>query len=133
MRASPACLAIALFAFAGASAGLAQIVDVRIENFAYSPTPLTVDLNTTVRWTNFDFIEHTVTSQTGQGTLIPSGLFDSGDMPRLSTFSFTFDTPGTFYYYCIPHGSSMQGSVNVLPEPATITLLLLGAAALRRR
>jgi len=38
-----------------------------------------------------------------------SGLLDPGE-----SFSFTFTTPGTFDYYCIPH-PFMQGQIVVSP------------------
>ena len=42
---------------------------------------------------------------------VDSGLFGQGE-----TFSYTFTAPGTYSYYCIPHGSpgsGMHGSVIV--------------------
>ncbi len=93
----------------------ALAADVVIQNFAFNPSDLTVTTGTTVRWTNLDFSEHTATSQTGPGTLIPSGVFDSGLLSPSQFYEFTFTTPGTFYYYCQPHGSSMQGIIRVIP------------------
>jgi plastocyanin len=88
-------------------------VDVMIHHFAFTPGDLTVAAGTTVRWVNHDSIEHTVTSQTGPGTLIPSGVFDSGLLPEGQDFEFTFTQPGEYHYFCVPHGSSMQGVVRV--------------------
>ena len=73
-----------------ASIPVLAIEDVTIQNFRYTPQDLTVVVGTTVRWTNHDQMEHTVTSQTGQGTLIPSGVFDSGLISPEATFEFTF-------------------------------------------
>ncbi len=92
----------------------ALAADVIIQNFAFNPSDLTVTAGTTVRWTNMDSSEHTATSQTGPGTLIPSGVFDSGLLSPSQFYEFTFSTPGTFYYYCQPHGSSMQGVIRVV-------------------
>ncbi len=78
----------------------ALAADVIIQNFAFNPSDLTVTAGTTVRWTNMDSSEHTATSQTGPGTLIPSGVFDSGLLSPSQFYEFTFSTPGTFYYYC---------------------------------
>jgi plastocyanin len=66
-----------------------------------------------VTWTNVDAIVHTVTSGDSDGRVgTPSGLFDSGDMVQGDQFSFTFDEPGTYPYYCVPH-PWMTGTVIV--------------------
>jgi plastocyanin len=81
---------------------------VTIAGFAYQPQDLTVAVGTTVTWTNTDTVAHTVT---WDDKSVDSGLFEQGQ-----TFSYTFTTPGTFGYYCIPHGapgSGMHGSVAV--------------------
>jgi plastocyanin len=78
------------------------------ENFAFNPQDVTVPVNTTVTWTNPDSVAHTVT---WDDRSVDSGLFDPGQ-----TFQYTFDTPGTYTYFCIPHGSpgtGMHGSVTV--------------------
>ena len=70
----------------------------------YSPGTLTVAAGTTITWVNQDIVIHTVTSDVG--------LFDSGSMRPGDRFSFTFTTPGTFTYGCIPH-PFMRGTVVV--------------------
>jgi nitrite reductase (NO-forming) len=61
----------------------------------YSVNMLMVALGTTVTWTNDDpSMPHTVTVD---------GLFDSGVLQTGQTFSYTFDTPGEFEYYCTLH------------------------------
>lgn len=94
----------------------ALATDIIIEGFAFTPADLTVAAGTTVRWTNLDSSEHTATSQTGPGTLIPSGVFDSGLLSLNQSYQFTFTQPGTYHYYCQPHGSSMQGVIHVVPS-----------------
>ena len=71
---------------------------------AYKPSPLTVGIGTTVRWTNDDSIPHTSTSNTG---LWSSGTLSAGDH-----FDFMFQTAGTFTYHCTIH-PGMTGSVVV--------------------
>jgi plastocyanin len=83
----------------------ANAVAVTIQNFAFDPSNLTVKTGTTVTWTNMDSVNHTVTSDTG--------LFDSGELGKGSTFSYTFDKAGVYTYYCIPHHSKMQATVTV--------------------
>jgi plastocyanin len=68
---------------------------VRIQIFAFSPDRATIPVGTTVTWTNLDGESHTATEQTGQWD---TGLIRAGE-----TASMTFDTPGTYTYYCAPH------------------------------
>jgi len=77
---------------------------VSISNFAFDPGVLEIAAGTTVTWTNNDGANHTVTAD--------DGSFDSGSFGSGATFSFTFDTPGTFTYHCDIH-SNMTGSVVV--------------------
>lgn len=77
---------------------------VSIVNFAFSPATIDVTVGTTVIWMNNDSTEHTVTSDTE--------VFNSGGMRRDATFSYTFNTAGTFTYYCAIH-SYMKGTVVV--------------------
>lgn len=100
-----------------AAAASAQVVEVEIRNFTFTPRNISISVGDTVHWTNRDNMEHTATSQTGPGTLIPSGVFDSGLLSFGDQFSFTFTTPGTFNYFCVPHGSSMQGAITVTAPP----------------
>jgi plastocyanin len=79
-------------------------VEVEIEDFAYSPDPVRISVGTTVRWTNNDDAEHTVTSDTG--------VFDSEDLKIGESFEYRFDVPGTYPYHCEIH-PSMQGTVIV--------------------
>ncbi len=57
---------------------------------------LTIKVGTTVTWTNDDpELLHTVTDV--------DGAFDSGFLDPGASFSFTFDTPGEYEYFCLPH------------------------------
>ena len=78
--------------------------EVYIANMAFSPSTLTVTVNTTVTWTNNDGIAHTVTSTTG--------LFDSGSIASKGTYSYTFTTAGTYSYKCNIH-PTMTGTIVV--------------------
>lgn len=68
--------------------------------FAFSPASLTIKAGTTVIWKNVTTVGHTVTSDDGKS-------FDSGSANPIAaqsgTFSFTFNTPGTFAYHCSIH------------------------------
>lgn len=61
----------------------------------YSVNVLTIKAGTTVRWTNEDGMLHTVTDV--------NGTFDSGFMNQGDTWSYTFNEPGEFEYFCAPH------------------------------
>lgn len=92
-------------------------------NIAFKPASLEVSVGTEVTWTNMDDqVRHTVTSgEPGDGgvpgvsegeSARPDGTFD-GDLPDAGdTFSFTFDEPGTYMYFCRVH-PSMTGEVVV--------------------
>jgi plastocyanin len=79
--------------------------NVVIQNFAFSPATITVSRGATVTWTNDDTTPHTVTTDTSGGP-------DSGQIQPGQTFSFTFNTTGTFRYHCSIH-PQMTGTVVV--------------------
>lgn len=80
---------------------------------AYDPLDLEVEVGTAVTWTNNDEVAHTVTSGESDGTAGEAdGTFDSGFIEPGETFSYTFDEPGTFTYFCTPH-PWMQATVTV--------------------
>ncbi len=78
---------------------------ITIENFAFSPATITVKKGTKVTWTNQDSVKHTVTSDTGSE--ISGPLIGKGE-----TFSYVFDTVGSFSYHCQPH-PNMKANVIV--------------------
>jgi plastocyanin len=80
--------------------------NVSIASMAFAPGSITVAKGTTVVWTNNDATAHTVTSSDG------SGILHSGNMDHGATYSYVFNTAGTFPYKCDYH-SSMVGSVVV--------------------
>jgi plastocyanin len=86
-------------------------IEVEMEDFQFSESNLVVHVGATVEWTNKDSARHSVTSD--------DGLWDSGLFGRDESFSFTFDTPGTYAYYCSAHGgpggSGMSATVTVIP------------------
>jgi plastocyanin len=89
------------------SANTATATDsVTIDNFAFSPANITVKKGTSVTWTNKDSTTHTVTETDGK-----TGP-DSGDLATGKSYSFTFNTVGTFKYHCSIH-SDMTGTVTV--------------------
>ncbi len=83
---------------------------VRLEDFAFSPANIVVDIGTTITWTNYDNAGHTVTSD--DGDVLRSGLFGQNEIYR-----YTFTEAGEYRYYCEPH-PNMQGLVTVRPLEA---------------
>ena len=79
-------------------------VEVKIDNFSFGPTELTVPVGTTVTWTNRDDIPHTVVST--------DKVFKSKVLDTDEKFSFTFSKAGTYPYFCSIH-PKMTGKVVV--------------------
>src|SRR5919106_348951 len=73
------------------------------DNKYYDPDPVNVAVGTTVTWTNDDATLHTVYSGSPQDAANSGTLFKSDFMSKGKTFSHTFDTAGTFDYYCTLH------------------------------
>ena len=69
--------------------------EVKIDNFSFSPATLEIKAGTTVTWTNADDIPHTVVSN--------DKVFKSKVLDTDQKFSFTFDKPGTYPYFCSLH------------------------------
>jgi|SRR6056297_857181 len=85
---------------------------VTMEGISFVPADLTVEVGTTVTWTNESSVIHTVTSGT-DGT--HDDIFNSGDVGPNEEFSYTFNEVGTFPYFCIPHvNQGMTGTITVV-------------------
>ncbi len=70
-------------------------------NECYIPYEVTVDVGSTVTWSNDDTAAHTVTS--GSASDGPDGIFDSGLISPGDTYTNQFNEEGNFDYYCIAH------------------------------
>jgi plastocyanin len=90
-------------------------VGVSVEDDFYSPANITVAKGTTVVWSWNGRSSHSVTSGTPSA---PTTTFNSG-IQSSGTFSFTFNQVGTFPYFCMVHGTMMEGSVNVTCSKTT--------------
>jgi plastocyanin len=77
---------------------------VKIDNFTFGPTVVTVGVGTTVTWVNNDDIPHTVVAI--------DKAFKSHVMDSDEKFSFTFTKPGEYSYFCSLH-PHMVGKVVV--------------------
>jgi predicted lipoprotein with Yx(FWY)xxD motif/plastocyanin len=81
-----------------------QGYSITISGYAFSPASATVSVGTKVTWTNMDPTSHTVTSNTN--------VFSSPNLGTGGTFSYTFNTPGTYSYHCSIH-TYMTGTITV--------------------
>jgi plastocyanin len=79
-------------------------VDVKIDNFSFSPATITIPAGTTVKWTNRDDIPHTVVNDDQK--------FQSKALDTDESYSYTFAKPGTYPYFCSIH-PKMTGKVIV--------------------
>ena len=97
---------------ASASPGVSPVsvaeITVTIDSMDYMPATLTVAPGTTVRWVNEDGPVHTVTAR--------DASYNSGVMTTGMEYRRTYDTPGTFEYFCAVH-PLMVADV-VVTEPA---------------
>lgn len=92
-----------------ASAPVGAGLRVTIDNFSFNPPVLTVPAGSTVTWTNRDDVPHSATSSE------QPRRFDSGPLDTDQSFSFEFDEPGTYPYFCTVH-SHMTGQIVVTPK-----------------
>ena len=88
----------------GSSDAGGEMVEVIIEDFAFSPKELTVPVGTTVRITNKDSAEHDWDDK--------GGAFQTDLLGKDESTEITLDEPGTFTVFCSVH-PQMTGSVTV--------------------
>jgi len=67
----------------------------------FVPLNLEIIRGTTVIWQNEDNIGHTVQSQDDKGNII--SLFNSPVLNTGDTFTYKFDKPGVYHYFCTIH------------------------------
>jgi len=90
------------------AAAAAETKTVNIKGFAFSPATLNITKGTKVTITNQDSATHTFTSGANR---TKDGKFDQ-QVTGSNETTITFDTPGTFEYFCTIH-SSMKGTITV--------------------
>ena len=83
--------------------------NVTIQDFSFTLSAITIDVNSVVKWTNTASSIHTVTS-----TSYPNldGMLNSGPMGNGESVCYQFLVAGTYPYFCTFH-PSMIGSVVV--------------------
>ncbi|MDQ3996707.1 MAG: cupredoxin family copper-binding protein [Gemmatimonadota bacterium] len=87
-----------------AQAARPAVVNVVLRNTTFVPGRIQITAGTTVVWRNDDQLIHTVTAN--------DKSFDSGLLQPGKTYRRTFDKPGQYPYYCLPH-PFMKGVVVV--------------------
>ncbi len=81
-------------------------VSMDISNFAFAQKSIKIKKGTKITWTNQDEAHHNVVASEDGG---PKGQL----LAKGESYSFTFDTVGTFNYHCEPH-PYMKAVVNVI-------------------
>ncbi len=69
--------------------------EVEIEDFAFIPGRLHINVGDAIEWRNRDNVQHTSTSD--------DGLWNSGLLSRDQRYTYVFSTEGIFPYHCSPH------------------------------
>lgn len=115
---------IALVLAAYPTVGSAATINVTVApngNLVFMPASVTIHPGDQVKWTwGPGGIYSPMHSSTSGTPGAPNGLWDSGLLGQGAVFTYTFNTAGTFPYYCTVHGQccGMRGVVNVTnPSP----------------
>jgi plastocyanin len=84
------------------------VVQVAYRNIAINPDTLRVKVGSTVRWTNYDSVEHNVTSKGGPDHFASKNFSEGG------TVEFKLSKPGIVHYVCTIHPTTMNGTIEVV-------------------
>ncbi len=103
--AASAILLLGLALYAGAEN---ENIKVKIENFTFNPTEITIPQGSKVTFINEDDIPHMVVDR---GSTFRSKALDTGD-----EFSFSFKDPGEYPFFCSLH-PMMIGKIIVKTKP----------------
>ncbi len=92
----------------------------------FSPINFTVVLgvNSTVKWTNQDTVQHTVVVCPVGGGQVCSpakALASSPVLSRGDAFELTFNATGTYHFFCSIHPATMRGTVVVVSGSTSST------------
>jgi plastocyanin len=79
----------------GTTAATAGAKEVVVDNFSFAPGTTTVAVGSTVTWTNRDDVPHNVVSIEKK---FASPVLETGER-----FSHTFESAGSYEYYCSLH------------------------------
>ena len=85
------------------------VFNINIQSFAYTPSPVSINIGDTVTWTNHDGATHSTTDNNNAW---------ASDLSPGNSFSYTFNNPGTYNYFCRFH-PGMVGTVEVAGQGTT--------------
>jgi plastocyanin len=84
------------------------MVSIAYRNIAINPDTARVRVGSTIRWTNYDSVEHNVTGESGPQKFASKTFGENG------TFEVKTTTPGVIHYLCTIHPASMNGTIEVV-------------------
>ena len=83
-------------------------VKIAYRNITIAPDTVRVKVGSTIVWTNYDPVEHNVTSHSGPAR------FASKNFGEGKNFSVTLTRPGVIHYLCTIHPTTMNGTIEVI-------------------
>ncbi len=83
-------------------------VPIAYRNIAIAPDTVRAKVGSTIVWTNYDNVEHNVTSEGGPQP------FASKNFGERGTFHVKLLKPGVIHYECTNHPASMNGTLEVV-------------------
>lgn len=96
------------------SSGIFSQTDtINLQDMLFKPAALTISVGKKVIWINKTNADHTSTSGIN---CTKDGKWNSGYISEGQSFSRTFDSVGTFNYFCIPHCLSGMKGVIIVKE-----------------
>jgi plastocyanin len=84
------------------------VVQIAMRNITLSPDAIRVKVGSSVRWTNYDNVEHNLTSVSGPQRL------SSGNFGKGGTYAVRLRRPGVIHYLCTDHPATMNGTIEVV-------------------
>jgi plastocyanin len=84
------------------------LVQIAYRNIAIDPDTARVKVGSTIKWTNYDSVEHNVTSESGPQK------FASKTFGESASFEVKVTEPGLIHYLCTIHPASMNGTIEVV-------------------
>lgn len=85
--------------------GAGEAVEVEMRNIAFDPEDVTVKVGQTIRWENYDSVDHNAVATEGED-------FKSDNFGKGGEYEFTAEKAGTITYVCTLH-PGMDGTITV--------------------
>ena len=84
------------------------VVQIAYREITMEPDTVRVKVGSTIKWTNYDSVEHNVTSKGGPIS------FASKNFGEGHTVEFKMTKPGIIHYECTIHPTTMNGAIEVV-------------------